>query len=131
MASNIDHDPVPSRECVAQLLAYLDILYPGGKAIDPIKSLDENGYPFYKDEVYRFFALVGQHGILRHSSVAEGNAIYTNRDKIRNATWKDLGAMFYFCSVRQRFSQAGYEHAISSGIVQLALHRMKELSENR
>ena len=116
---------------MAQLLAYLDILYPRGKAINPITSFDSVGYPFYKDEVNRFFALIGESGISRQCSIAEENAVYNNTEKIRRGTWTDLGMMFFFCDRRQHFSQAGYEHAISSGIVRLTLLRMKELSEAR
>ena len=58
MANNINDNQVPSRENVAELLQYLNILYPESKAIDPIRYLDSIGYPVYKDEVNRFMNLV-------------------------------------------------------------------------
>lgn len=128
MANNIKTNEIPSRESVAELLQYLNILYPKGNAIDSIKSHDKWSCSTYKYEVDEFFRLVGKKWVARRGIMDKGSDLFSNKDKIRKATWDDLKCVLTYCIRMNRFSDTGFEDAISQGVVQLVLLRMKELS---
>jgi hypothetical protein len=48
---------VAIKDYIQNLLNYLDILYPNGEPIDPLKECDPHGYPIYKAEVNSFMQL--------------------------------------------------------------------------
>lgn len=128
MTTKTYDNQVPSRESVMELVQYLDILYPKGKAINPVKSQDEWSCSVYKNEVDEFFRLVGKKWIARRGIMDKGNDLFSNKDKIRRATWDDLKSVLTYCIRMNRLSDSGFDDVISQGIVQLVLLRMKELS---
>ena len=115
MASNPANVEVATREWAMQLIPYLDILYPGGKAINPIRGQDPSGYPMYPDEVSRFVAAMGQNNFIKQGSLEIGNNIYSDKEKIRHATWEDLGQMFLFCVRSERHGSTAVQAAVSDG----------------
>lgn len=127
MASNPANVEVAKREWAMKLIPYLDILYPGGKAINPIRGEEPSGYPIYTDELNQFVADMGQSKFIEQGSLEIGNNIYRDKEKIRHATWEDLRQMFFFCARRERFGSTGMQHAVSDGTLKIALLRMEEL----
>lgn len=72
MASNVRDNQVPSREDVAEILQYLNILYPEGKPIDPAEHRNSI-IPSYKNEVNRFMELIGQKWAVYEGCFSEKN----------------------------------------------------------
>lgn len=129
MANQINDNQIPSQESVAELLPYLDIFYPHGKAIDPVKHSNQWICPTYSNHVSRFFRLVGKNWITRQGVLEKGNDLFSNKEKIHNATWNDLKCLLTYCIRMNRFSDSAFDDAISQGIIQLVLLRMKQLSQ--
>ena len=131
MTKHISDNQVPSQESVAELLPYLEIFYPKGKVIDHVKHQDQWTCPTYRDDVDQFFRLVGNKWITRHGIMEKGNDLFLNKEKIRNATWNDLKSLLTYCIRMNRFSDSAFDDAISQGIIQLVLLRMKALSRTQ
>ena len=98
-----------------------------GKVIDHVKHQDQWACPTYSDDVDQFFRLVGIKWTTRQGNMEKGNDLFLNKEKIRNATWNDLKSLLTYCIRMNRFSDSAFDDAISQGIIQLVLLRMKAL----
>jgi hypothetical protein len=120
----------PRKADIQHLLNYIDILYPNGIPINLEKGRDEDGIPYYKDEMYRFYQLTAAWAQDVKYDVKTTYRMSQDPEKIAKANWNEIRQMFTCINSSGRFSYyTTYVHAITHGYIRLILLRMKELTE--
>ncbi|CAF1465618.1 unnamed protein product [Adineta steineri] len=115
---------------IQHLLNYIDILYPNGEPINLETGRDENGIPFYRDEMYHFYGLAGTWAENYDYDLIPTYRMSQNPEYIAKATWTEIKQMLTcLCSSGKFSSYTTYAHAITAGYIRLILLRMKELVE--
>ncbi|CAF1172889.1 unnamed protein product [Adineta ricciae] len=128
MAANTDDSHVPSAKQVDKLLQYLDILYPGGKPIQPV--IDPSpGTCIYKDEVNTFCQTISDDWFWRGFTAKAAAEYCNNPDKLQTATWKDIKCVLTFFIFKERFCNGYQGAAIEDGFIRTLLLRVKELAK--
>ncbi|CAF0736360.1 unnamed protein product [Adineta steineri] len=120
----------PCKADIQHLLNYIDILYPNGEPINLETGVDENGIPFYRDEMYHFYGLVGTWAENYDYDLIPTYRMSQNPEYIAKANWTEIKQMLTCIRSSGKFSSyTTYAHAITAGYIRLILLRMKELVE--
>ena len=120
---------VPSKEAAEQLLNYLDILYPGGVAINTVTNAERNIPPDYKGEVTMFFQIVDTHASDYNYDPFATYKMTLDDNKIATANWTQIKQMLTCLLRAERISHYNNAYAIETGRIQRILLRLKEIVE--
>jgi hypothetical protein len=130
--------PLPTREQIEALTAYLPRLYAegftpvlrwegGGKGSDGTYSL---AYPTYHPTVEEFFRAVSGGGWLDHGYNPE-QAYQTLKDEalVQGASLDQIKTMLTFCVRGERFSDGHWAEMIEKGYIRRLLERLNAIAK--
>ena len=126
----------PTKQEIAELVAYLPILYADG--FEPVVDLSgcssgEEGvtamtYPDYAGEVERFFRLAARECWTDFGySPAEAGSMLDDHEAIRTADLARIKTMLTYCVRGERFGDGFWETMIVDGHVRRLLERLAEI----